>query len=82
MIYAVVLSLIVAVLLAHQLGYGAVNYHFEKEISIGGEGGWDYLSIDPAARRLYVTHSTKIVVLDLDTDGCSNVDGLGYISVL
>src|SRR5439155_2658358 len=41
---------------------------FLSEISIGGEGGWDYLSIDPAARRLYVTHSTKIVVLDLDAD--------------
>jgi DNA-binding beta-propeller fold protein YncE len=43
-------------------------YKFLSEIPIGGEGGWDYLSIDPAARRLYVTHSTKIVVLDLDSD--------------
>ena len=43
-------------------------YRLLKEISIGGEGGWDYLSIDEAARRLYVTHATKIVVIDLDKD--------------
>ena len=43
-------------------------YRFLKEISVGGEGGWDYLSVDAAARRLYVTHATKIVVIDLDKD--------------
>ncbi len=36
------------------------------EIKIGGEGGWDYLSVDSAARRLYVSHATKVVVVDLD----------------
>jgi len=41
-------------------------YHFLKEIPIGGEGGWDYLSIDSGARRLYATHATKVVVIDLD----------------
>jgi DNA-binding beta-propeller fold protein YncE len=39
-------------------------YHFSKEISIGGEGGWDYLSVDPAAHRLYVSHATHVVVID------------------
>src|SRR5436190_3383634 len=43
-------------------------YHFLKEITVGGEGGWDYLSIDEAARRLYVSHATKIVVIDLDKE--------------
>ena len=47
--------------------FGAdATYRLVKEIPVGGEGGWDYLSIDPAARRLYVTHSSKIVVVDLD----------------
>jgi len=39
-------------------------YQFSKEIPIGGDGGWDYLSVDSAAHRLYVTHGTKIVVID------------------
>ncbi len=43
-------------------------YHLLKTIPIGGEGGWDYLSIDEGARRLYVTHATKIVVVDLDKE--------------
>jgi DNA-binding beta-propeller fold protein YncE len=43
-------------------------YHFIKEIPIGGEGGWDYLSIDPAGHRLYVSHATKVVVVDTEKD--------------
>ncbi len=41
-------------------------YHFIAKIDVGGEGGWDYASVDSEARRLYVTHGTKIVVIDLD----------------
>lgn len=44
------------------------TYRLLKEIPIAGDTGWDYLSIDPQARRLYVTHGTHIVVVDLDTD--------------
>jgi hypothetical protein len=43
-------------------------YHFLTEISIPGEGGWDYLSVDPIARRLYMSHATEVVVLDLNTE--------------
>jgi len=42
-------------------------YHAAKEIAIGGEGGWDYLNIDPAAHRLYVSHATHAVVIDTTT---------------
>ena len=43
-------------------------YRLVKEIPIGGEGGWDYLSIDAPARRLYVSHADKVVVVDLSKD--------------
>src|SRR5712672_2740949 len=43
-------------------------YHLIKEIPIGGEGGWDYLSLDSAAHRLYVSHATKVVVVDTEKD--------------
>ena len=42
----------------------AESYHLLKEIAVGGEGGWDYLSVDSASHRLYVTHATKVVVID------------------
>ena len=47
---------------------GEVEYKFIKEIPIGGEGGWDYLSIDAKAHKLYVTHAGTIVVVDLEKD--------------
>ncbi len=40
-------------------------YKFLNEIPIGGEGGWDILTVDPDARRLYLSHATKVVVVDL-----------------
>ena len=43
-------------------------YRLVSQIQIGGEGGWDYLSVDASARRLYVSHSGIIVVVDLDKD--------------
>jgi hypothetical protein len=43
-------------------------YKLLKEIQVGGEGGWDYLSVDQDARRLYVSHGTKVVVIDLDKE--------------
>src|SRR5437867_487741 len=44
------------------------SYKFLNEIPIGGEGGWDILTIDSAASRLYLSHATKVVVVDLITD--------------
>ena len=43
-------------------------YHFIKEIPVGGDGGWDYCSVDSAGQRLYVSHGTKVVVIDLAKD--------------
>src|SRR6478672_546539 len=40
-------------------------YHFVKDIPIGGEGGWDILTIDSNVQRLYLSHATKVVVVDL-----------------
>ena len=40
-------------------------YHYVTQIPVGGESRWDYLSIDSTARRLYVSHSTEVVVIDL-----------------
>jgi DNA-binding beta-propeller fold protein YncE len=45
----------------------AGTYHLIKKIPIPGAGGWDYVAADSDARRLYVSHDTEIVVLDLDT---------------
>ena len=41
-------------------------YKFSNEIPIGGEGGWDILTIDSPAHRLYLSHATKVMVVDLE----------------
>src|SRR5260370_12270781 len=46
----------------------AAGYHLLKNISLpaapGGDEYFDYISIDPDARRVYVSHWTEVVVLD------------------
>ena len=42
-------------------------YQVTQKIALGGEGGWDYLTLDPDARRLYISRGTHVMVLDADT---------------
>jgi DNA-binding beta-propeller fold protein YncE len=53
-------------MLAAQTGGG--QYHITKRINTGGEGGWDYLVVDPTAHRLYVSRGTHVQVIDTDRD--------------
>jgi DNA-binding beta-propeller fold protein YncE len=39
-----------------------------KSIPLGGEGGWDYVTMDPAGHRLFVTHANHVLVVDLKTE--------------
>ena len=51
-----------AALAAAGPGYKVVNTY-----KVGGDGGWDYLTADSAARRLYISRATHVIVLDLDS---------------
>lgn len=46
---------------------GPMGYHVSKTVPLPGPGGWDYLSEDPANRRLYISHGNEVLVLNLDT---------------
>lgn len=43
------------------------GYHLITTYKLGGEGGWDYLTIDSSSRRLYISRATHVIVLDVDT---------------
>jgi YVTN family beta-propeller protein len=60
--------LLIVLLLPCLVAAAPTGYHVTGEIKIGGEGGWDYLTVDSAARRLYVSHATHVVVVDLDAN--------------
>ncbi len=34
---------------------------------VGGDGGWDYLTVDPEARRIYVSRGTHVAVVEADS---------------
>lgn len=46
----------------------AGTYHLAREIPVAGEGGWDYLSVAPKSHRLFVSHASKVIVIDTRTD--------------
>ena len=46
---------------------GPSGYQLVKTIPIAGEGGWDYVAVDSDARRIYISHATKVVVLNADS---------------
>ncbi|HXW93493.1 MAG TPA: YncE family protein [Terriglobales bacterium] len=46
---------------------GDAGYHLVATYKLGGEGGWDYLTIDSRSRRLYISRATHVIVLDVDT---------------
>src|SRR5262245_36157346 len=43
------------------------DYRLLQTIPIAGDDGWDHPTVDSAARRLYVTHGTHVVVIDVDS---------------
>ena len=47
------------------------TYKFLQEIPIGGEGGWDILSADSSAHRLYLSHAAEVVAVDLENNAVS-----------
>lgn len=45
----------------------ATEYHVVTKYPVPGTGGFDYVSIDSQARRLYVSHATQVEVVDPDS---------------
>jgi DNA-binding beta-propeller fold protein YncE len=43
------------------------RYHVSQTFHIGGEGAWDYLTVDPEHKLLYVPRSTHTMVIEANT---------------
>jgi len=59
----------VLILAIASLGWAAGSFELFKRVSVPGTGGWDYLTVDEAARRVYISHSTQVDVIDADSFG-------------
>lgn len=43
------------------------NWQVVEKFQIGGQGGWDYLTVDPLTHRLYVPRTTHTMVIDAES---------------
>lgn len=43
------------------------QYHVLRHISLGGEGGWDYLTFDTVGHRLFISRGTHVMVVDAES---------------
>ena len=63
----------------------SVVYSFENSISLPGDGGYDYLSIDEVNRHLFVSHGSSVNIIDLATGSViaavDNMKGVHGIAV-
>lgn len=58
---------LITVALAAGTLFAAEGYHVLNKIKVGGNGFWDYVSVDAKAHRLYATHGNVVDVVDLDS---------------
>lgn len=42
-------------------------YHLIRRVVLGGEGKWDYLTMDPVGRRVFIAHGTEVLVVNADS---------------
>lgn len=40
------------------------QYQLKQKYTISGDGGWDYLTYDPAGKRLFISRGTRVQVVD------------------
>jgi len=45
-------------------GSGAAQYHLVRKVVLGGEGGWDYFTVDPATHRIFIARGPYVMALD------------------
>jgi DNA-binding beta-propeller fold protein YncE len=43
------------------------TWHASGRIQIGGEGGWDYVTLDEQSHRLFITRTTHTLAVDVDS---------------
>ena len=54
-------------MLAAHAQHSSATYHVVAKWQIGGDGGWDYMSVDPVTGELYVTRGAHVLVLNTAT---------------
>ncbi len=79
----VVMVLLLAAIAAAQ--NASTLYKQTAKFSVGGEGGWDYVTFDASSNRLFIGHNMEIAVVDVATGkkvGSIPADGAHGVAVI
>ena len=64
----------------------AHSYRILKTYTLGGDGGWDYLNLDPASGHLFITRGDHVMVVDpasgkllADITGLQGIHGTAFV---
>jgi DNA-binding beta-propeller fold protein YncE len=63
----IIKTVLIAAAIFLALFQSGTGYKVETRYPVPGNGGFDYVTIDSAARRLYLSHGTQVDVIDPDT---------------
>src|SRR5579863_10398465 len=61
------LAAVIVSLAAAAVAAAGPGYHVVTTYKLGGDGGWDYLTADASARRIYISRGIHVMVVDADT---------------
>ena len=59
-------SVLLSIPLASAQAAPSAQYQLKQKFTLGGDGGWDYLSYDEAGQRLFISRATRVMVVDAD----------------
>jgi len=63
----VLINLLAIVLHCPQVFATDPGLHVTKTFKLGGEGGWDYLEVDPDSHHLFISRATHVIVIDAES---------------
>ncbi|HLX64734.1 MAG TPA: YncE family protein [Planctomycetota bacterium] len=82
-------ALMISLFVLASTTFAADEYKVLKRIPLGGDGSWDYLTMDSAAHCVYIGRSDRVMVVDVDAEklvgevgGMNGVHGAAIVSEL
>ncbi|MCU1272088.1 MAG: collagen triple helix repeat domain protein [Acidobacteriaceae bacterium] len=60
-------SLLAVLLVCPEVFAADPGLHIIQTYKVGGDGGWDYLKLDPETHRLFISRSTHVMVIDTES---------------
>jgi hypothetical protein len=79
-VFSNVMLVVAALATVVNISYGSTEdarnqqYHLVKKVLLGGDGGWDYFTVDPATHHIFIGRGTYVMVLDQDGKNIGKIE--------